>query len=420
METIVEIDENERYWVGGGFGRRGLLPSDRGAFSTTDGSMFWKSPEEASEDLVLLGRGWKYEKAEFAPATNWMYAKDFREESLKNAKPDRGMLHMVRFRRLYRTKHFNADEFVDRSVSEKCSQVDSSATDALGRLLLDGLTYCSLLHDPKKYTAKLTLPLKERIINLAIRQPQNDDGGQTNTDAFYRLDQLRIKLENFIELEKSQTVMNRLLASVDFPFEKRIGQPAFEKRKSFVTRQCFSLKECDAISNLIVKKLDPKFQLHCDQPNCGKNCKFYRLQCPNQGCNLVMSRMYLDQHDGQCIFKVIECECGLGLARHELRSHKAQSCVLREVECPFKKLGCPKCVVARDLQKHLAEETSTHLMLAMNRMMEHQDVINNLNTRVVELEGQNRGLKLALSKQSTPGTITSLSSLKQESKKENL
>ena len=299
--------------------------------------------------------------------------------------------------------------------------MDSSATDALGRLLLDGLTYCSLLHDPKKYTAKLTLPLKERIINLAIRQPQNDDGRQTNTDAFYQLDQLRIKLENFTELEKSQTVMNRLLASVDFPFEKRIGQPAFEKRKSFVTRQCFSLKECDAISNLIVKKLDPKFQLHCDQPNCGENCKFYRVQCPNQGCNLVMSRMYLDQHDGQCIFKVVECECGLGLARHELQSHKAQSCVLREVECPFKKLGCPKCVVARDLQNHLAEETSTHLMLAMNRMMEHQDVINNLNTRVVELEGQNRGLKLALSKQSTPGTITSLSALKRESnRKENL
>ena len=57
MERIVEIDENERYWVGKGFGRRGLLPNDRGAFSTTDGSMFWKSPTEASEDLVLLGRG---------------------------------------------------------------------------------------------------------------------------------------------------------------------------------------------------------------------------------------------------------------------------------------------------------------------------------------------------------------------------
>ena len=109
----MEIDENERYWVGGGFGRRGLLPHDRGAFSTTDGSMHWRTPEEASEDLILLGRGWRYGKEEFAPATNWMYAKDFRPESLKKAKPDKGMMHMVRFRRLYRTKHFNPDEFVE-------------------------------------------------------------------------------------------------------------------------------------------------------------------------------------------------------------------------------------------------------------------------------------------------------------------
>ena len=113
MDTIVEIDENQRYWVGGGFGTRGLLPNDRGAFSTTDGSMVWKSPAEASEDLVLLGRGWKYEKDEFKAARQWMYATDFRPESVKNARPNRGMMHWVRFRRLLRTKQFNPDEFVE-------------------------------------------------------------------------------------------------------------------------------------------------------------------------------------------------------------------------------------------------------------------------------------------------------------------
>lgn len=321
---------------------------------------------------------------------------------------------------VFSSTHFSLFLF-SRSVSEKCSQVDSSATDALGRLLLDSISYCSLLHSPKVYTDKVTLPLKERIINLAIRQPQNDDNGQSNTDAFYQLDQLRIKLESFIENEKAQTVMNRLMASVDFPFEKRVGQPAFEKRKSLVTRQCFSLKESDAISTLIVKKLDPKFQLHCNQPNCGENCTFYRIQCPNPGCSLVMSRMYLEQHDSQCIYKVVECDCGLGLPRHDLESHKANSCVLRQVDCPFKRIGCTTCVKACDLQKHLADETSTHLMLAMNRMMEHQDVINNLNTRVVELEGQNRGLKLALeTRVRQADTVTQLSSLaKQESKDDN-
>ena len=168
--------------------------------------------------------------------------------------------------------------FFSRSISEKCTQVDSSATDALGRLLLDALTYCSLLHSPKEYTAKLSLPLKERIIILAIRQPQIENG-RVNTDPFYQLDQLRIKLENFIELEKAQTVMNRLLASVNFPFEKRNGNETFETRKTLVARHCFSPKECEAISALVVKKLDPTFQLHCDQPNCGENCKFFRIPC---------------------------------------------------------------------------------------------------------------------------------------------
>ena len=190
--------------------------------------------------------------------------------------------------------------------------------------------------------------------------------------------------------------MNRLLASVDFPFEKRNGQDAFEKRKTLVACHCLSGKECDAISTLIVKKLDPKFVLHCDQPNCGESCKFFRVQCPNAGCPMIMSRMYLDEHDNQCIYKIIECECGQSLPRHELEIHKAQSCKLRQVECPFHKIGCKKVVRACELQAHLVEEAHSHLVLAMNRMMEHQGVISNLNTRVIALEGENKELKLQL------------------------
>mmetsp|Transcript_27440 Transcript_27440/g.60396 ORF Transcript_27440/g.60396 Transcript_27440/m.60396 type:complete len:437 (-) Transcript_27440:696-2006(-) len=415
MDTIVEIDENQRYWVGGGFGTRGLLPTDRGAFSTTDGSMVWKSPAEASEDLVLLGRGWKYEKDEFKAAPQWMYATDFRPESVKNAKPNRGMMHWVRFRRLFRTKQFNPDEFVDRAISEKCTQVDSSATNALHQLLLDTLTYCSLLHNPKAYTDATTLPLKERIITLSIHQPENGNG-QTNSDALYHLDQLRIKLEKFIESEQSNTVMNRLFKSVDFPFEKRTGKEAFEIRKAIVSRQCFSEKECSTISNLIVKKVDPQFQLHCNLPNCGKDCKFYRVQCSNHGCPLIMSRMYIDEHDEQCRYKIIECECGERFPRHELAIHNAQACKLRYVECPYKKMGCNVAVRACDLQKHLEEEANTHLMFAVNRMMEYQDVINNLNTRVGKLEKENKTLKHTVDNHVRKST-TDLSELNKKFKK---
>ena len=111
---------------------------------------------------------------------------------------------------------------------------------------------------------------------------------------------------------------------------------------------------------------------------------------------MIMSRAYLNEHQEQCIYKMIECKCGIRLPRHELEIHNANICKFREVECPFKKIGCTKSVKACDLQSHLAEEAHTHLLLALNRMMEHQEVINSLNTKVVALEDQNKELKLAL------------------------
>jgi len=210
--------------------------------------------------------------------------------------------------------------------------------------------------------------------------------------------------------------MNRLLTSVDFPFDKRSGQETFDKRKGIVSRLCFSSKECDTISTLIVKKLDPQFQLHCDQPNCGESCRFYRIRCPNDGCSIIMSRMYLDEHDEQCFYKIIECKCGDRFPRHELAIHNAQACKMRDVECTFKNIGCTKVVRACDLQKHVVEDTNAHLILAMNRMMEHQGVINNLNTRVVALEGENKEMKLALENYAKKST-TDISELSTKFKK---
>ena len=57
LELTVAINENERRWVGKSFSKGGLLPTDPGPFSTTDGSLSWKSMKEASEDLRFLGRG---------------------------------------------------------------------------------------------------------------------------------------------------------------------------------------------------------------------------------------------------------------------------------------------------------------------------------------------------------------------------
>jgi hypothetical protein len=403
MEAVVEIDENERYWVGGGFGSRGLLPNDRGSYTTTDGSISWKTPAECGSDMVHLGRGWRYEEeSDFTPATNWMYAIDFRVESIKHAKPDRGMMHWVRFRRLYRTKIFNPDDLVPREVSEKCSYVDSSATDSLSNLMLDILAYCSLLHSPSGHTDAMVLPLKDRIINITISQGQQQpqvgssaSSEMSNEDVFYKLDQLRKKLENFVEEERARTIMNRLLKSVEFSFHQRGNRKEFKERQSSVANRCFPVKEREAIAALVVKMLDRHYQLHCDQLDCGTQCRFLRVECPNDGCSSIMSQLYLEQHQTSCPYKVTTCECGDTLPRHALAIHKAQACKMRDVQCPFHKIGCTKVVKACDLIKHIQDDSPAHLLLAVDRMSEHQDVIKTLHANVAAMEIENQALKQA-------------------------
>ncbi|KAG7364947.1 TRAF-type zinc finger domain containing protein [Nitzschia inconspicua] len=391
MEAVVEIDENERYWVGGGFGCRGLLPNDRAPFSSSDGSMSWKSLEQASEDLVLLGRGWRYEEGtRFESIGQWMYAADFRAESIKNAKPDRGMASFVRFRRLYRTKIFNPDEFIPRRISEKCNQVDSIATHALADLLLDVLTYCTLLQSPAHHTQAVTLPLKERVINVAIGlnyPPAN--AAPDVMDAAFQLELLKKKLETFVEEERAKTIMNRLLTSVEFTFDQRQGRKAFGDRKA-LTGSCFPKQEREAIATLIIKKLDTQFQLHCEVPECGQNCRFYRVPCPNEGCNFIVSKMYLAKHDQECPFAIIHCECGDEFPRLQSTVHAEQACKFRTVECPFKNLGCLHEVRAIDLKAHVVDDAPGHLLLAVNRMAEHQDVIRKLHAKVDTLEKDNQ------------------------------
>lgn len=52
LERPIEIYENERLWIGRGFSKAGLLPTERGPFSTQDGSLSWKLLRDASLALM--------------------------------------------------------------------------------------------------------------------------------------------------------------------------------------------------------------------------------------------------------------------------------------------------------------------------------------------------------------------------------
>jgi hypothetical protein len=397
MEVIVEIDENERCWVGKGFGKGGLLPNDRGCFTTTDGSISWKSLTEPSEDLLLLARGWNYLPEDFAttkkddPERCWMYASDFRVESVNNAKPNRGVLHWVRFRRLNRVKVFNPDEFVNKEIYEKCDHCDSTATDSLSKQLLDVLSYCTLLHNTTQVTDAIALPLKKSIIDLAIGQERPDE--ESEGDAFYQLDILRKKLENSVEKERSQTAMSRLISGIEYSFYGRIGRKEFNERCSKVASRCLPKEERDAIAGLIVRKLDPHYQLHCDKVNCGQDCQFARVACPNKGCPTNLSKIYLEPHDNSCPYKIITCDCGDSFPRHERAHHLSQVCTFRDVNCPLFSIGCVKAIKACHMQQHVDEAANAHLLLAVNRMMEYEETMRGMRSKILSLEHESRELR---------------------------
>lgn len=275
----------------------------------------------------------------------------------------------------------------------RCNQVDSTATNSLSELLLDALTYCSLLHNPTNLTDAVVLPLKERIINVAIAQQTPPANAAPDVlDASFQLDLLRKKIETFVEEERAKTIMNRLMTSVQYTFQQREGRKEFHDRRSGVQR-CFPGDQREVFAALIIKKLDTQYQVHCDQPECGETCRFYRVPCPNEGCAEVLSRLHLPEHDKICAYKIITCQCGDHFPRHETPIHEQNACKLREAECPFHNIGCLKVIKACDLQSHVMEDAPSHLLLAVNRMSEHQDVIVKLHSKVLALEQENKNLK---------------------------
>jgi hypothetical protein len=69
------IYENERLWIGRGFSRAGLLPGERGPYSTEDGSLSWKTPREACLALLRgdVGKAGRGEKAPAKFQRGWSY-----------------------------------------------------------------------------------------------------------------------------------------------------------------------------------------------------------------------------------------------------------------------------------------------------------------------------------------------------------
>jgi TRAF-type zinc finger len=489
VQEIVELHENERAWIGGGFSKSGLLPNDRGRYSTTDGTLSWKTLPEAQN--ALLGRGWTYEDAVgkrriedpslhheeeeedeagedeqtrdrngddadvATSSTNetsqqggtsstlsgeWFYARDFSAGAIANAKTTRnGALHWVRFRRITCTKVMDATQFAPLEVVSQCDYCDSLAVDQLSQKLLDVSTFITLVSGPACLTAAVAIPTKASIVALLdpSRYMVATDTGKTSIKAqgSSSSDQEGVEtLEEHVKpgnnnnnnaaaaaaaaacpalvylaaLHKSleqlaDTVRNHpkhILSHVAVSFQKaqkdQNDDPVWIERSTAVTRLYFSKAERDAMAGWMIRALDrDDFQLHCNQQHCGQEiCPFARTKCPNPQCPTMLSKIHLPHHDLECDYKLIRCEaCGdETIPRQEYGHHLRSVCPLRDVNCPFARVGCSKVVSAQSLPSHVADDNTAHLLVLLDRILEMQTVIRDLNGKVQRLQAENQEL----------------------------
>jgi hypothetical protein len=421
VSKVIELFENQRYSMGlfhaSGWGSSNLLPTDRNAFSTSDGVSSWTSPSEAEKDLLSmgweseLGSGWEFqstvdalESATLDESTagsaevGWLYAADF----TKFADPEATSLQQrnldfVRRRRLTRIAIFRPELLCKGASSflDLCDHCDSAMIDRIKKVILESLAEVALVNDVSLNDVPGMTKLKNRLIlELNLQSVELEE----NLPSISRV----IKtLKEFPQKTKSN--WGNIFGPSNTDVADRMGEKAFSIYKA----QICTDGELTSIASVVVRKFDNDFEFHCNKSRCGDKCVWYAVHCPHIGCDVKVSRAHARRHDDVCPHKVLECErkCGDSMPRRLLPHHLDSVCGNREVSCPFLELGCQKELQHKEVPGHLDGAMDSHLYLAMNRLLECQKVIATLNSKVnqqdetiEELHASNAKLKDFVSK----------------------
>ena len=169
----IELYENERYNPISGWSYKGLLPSDRSRFSTSDGSSSWSDINTAQEALNSIGWSWDTRspsplsfEAGDSPYPGWRvmlpitaersdaksvkdigfeYATDYSNgnETWSNKK---GLSSFVRRRRIIRNQVYDPEINIPESAKSKftCFYGDLEKLESLSDLLLESLSIVSI------------------------------------------------------------------------------------------------------------------------------------------------------------------------------------------------------------------------------------------------------------------------------------
>lgn len=160
------------------------------------------------------------------------------------------------------------------------------------------------------------------------------------------------------------------------------------RRTADLAHAYFTHEERRVVAGLVIRKHDMNFQYHCDKANCGQSCEFRRETCPNEHCGSVYSAKWCDEHDKVCPQKILPCprQCGDHCTRRLMPNHLGQACSLRPAQCPYKDLGCMADLCHKDVPGHLDACMPSHLLLSMSRIQEQQNVIVAMHQRLMDLE----------------------------------
>lgn len=128
--------------------------------------------------------------------------------------------------------------------------------------------------------------------------------------------------------------------------------------------------------------------------------------CPNNDCQVIISRDEIKTHNDSCMFRQIPCEkcattiifieidlhsgfcpkekaicpndCGQTMLRHEIQHHIQTSCINKKIPCDFADFGCGETYIQKYLTQHLEEKIEFHTKIVLDFIMNNFTKINSI------------------------------------------
>lgn len=337
LRRCFDLYENERYTPITGFSSKGLMPSDRYAFSTQDGtSGGWNTVQDAETELLSAGWHWVGEKWHLDKSTHedvgeegWVYAADFKTfVDASCGVGGKAMLHFVRRRRITRFQSFDEDTIGGGfPYLKSCNFCDLHEVSCLSSMILEKFVAASFMKHPRNLTLTKVCVLKNELIK-ALGLYDEDCGPYEQVSVCRRLDTF---------VRNSQTALSRASSALSV-----VNEEITEHRKHDIDHFYFTIEERERIAKLLIRRSDFSFQFHCPKLNCGSSCEFAAKVCPNDNCEEVYSAKWSLRHDAECPHKLLECsrKCGEQIPRRLSELHYEEECSLRPARCHLFAFGC--------------------------------------------------------------------------------